>query len=198
MSRTLRIIDQIFDIKQETKNTVQQEKNIFSYLNNESQIKGLSWFLPDNDQDKAHQLFLRLTEYFEIGLLLCNTKSTFSNNNTGVIRKKVQAIQQDNSKENSSFWQLNKAFIFKKHVSSSELKTNLIKLPTFDLFKTYKNKTGSILNALGLDYLDDSDFTTVIYRVDENTIYCFLTKQADPWLSLRLEKILKEIRNGLT
>lgn len=194
MSRTLKIIDQIFDIKQETKNTVQQEKNIFSYLNNESQIKGLSWFLPDSDQDKAQQLFLRLTEYFEIGLLLCNAKSTFSNSDPGHVGKKTPAIPN----ENSNLWKLNKSFIFKKHVSSSELKANLIKLPTFDLFKTYKNKTGSILNALGLDYLDDSDFTTVIYRVDENTIYCFLTKQADPWLSLRLEKILKEIRNGLT
>lgn len=171
MSKSARIIDQIFDIHQETKNSVLKEKSNFSYLDTETQIKGLSWYLPENEDERTRQMFFRLKEYFEVGFYF---KSL-----------------------NKDLWSIEKGFIFNKFVQSEDIKNNLVQLPEFMTFKVYKNSTGKILKLLGLEALEDDDFTTVIYKVDPETVYCFLTKQADPWLSLRLEKILKEIRNGL-
>lgn len=182
MERTVKIIDQIFDIKQETMNSFQDEKNSFSYLDNEGQIRGLSWFLPTQEKEKINYLFLRLSEYFEIGLLLVSTSATSN-------------LQTSRNLENI-YWHLEKSFIFKKIIAHDEINTKQIKLPHFDDFKIYKIK-GSPLDKLGLNLLVDSDFTTIFYKVNQNTLFSFITKQAEPWLSLRLEKIIKEIRNGL-
>jgi hypothetical protein len=171
MSKSARIIDQIFDIHQETKNSVLKEKNNFSYLDADTQIKGLSWYLPESESERTRQMFFRLKEYFEVGFYF--------------------------KKLNKDLWSIENGFIFNKFAQSEDIKNNLVQLPDFMTFKVYKNNTGQILKLLGLEALEDKDFTTVIYKVDHETIYCFLTKQADPWLSLRLEKILKEIRNGL-
>lgn len=171
MSKSARIIDQIFDIHQETKNSVLKEKNNFSYLDAEAQIKGLSWYLPESESERTRQMFFRLKEYFEVGFYF--------------------------KKLNKDLWSIENGFVFNKFAQSEDIKNNLVQLPDFMTFKVYKNNTGQILKLLGLEALEDKDFTTVIYKVDHETTYCFLTKQADPWLSLRLEKILKEIRNGL-
>lgn len=182
MDRTVKIIDQIFDIKQETMNSFQDEKNSFSYLNNEGQIRGLSWFLPTQEKEKINYLFLRLSEYFEIGLLLASSSAT---SNSHISRN-----------SGNIFWQLEKSFIFKKIIDQNEINTKQIILPHFEDFKIYKKK-GSPLDKLGLNILVDSDFTTIFYKVNQNSLFCFITKQAEPWLSLRLEKIMKELRNGL-
>lgn len=171
MSKSSRIIDQIFDIHQETKNSVQKEKSNFSYVNSESLIKGLSWYLPDSESERSKQLFFRLKDYFEVGFYFKHQKT--------------------------DIWSIENGFILNKMIQSGDVKNHLVQLPEFQTFKVYKNSSGKILKLLGLEALEDNDFTTVIYKVDSETIFCFLTKQADPWLSLRLEKILKEIRNGL-
>ncbi|MCB0369140.1 MAG: hypothetical protein KDD45_06710 [Bdellovibrionales bacterium] len=176
MSKTIKMIDHIFDVKQETKNLIQQEKNSFSFLDNDCHIKGLSWYLPENSNDKEDSLFFRLKDYFEIGF-------------------KFKVLKNETKEP---LWKVEKAFIFKKEFKGIEISSNLLNFPELVLFKVYKNSYGSLLNALNLDHIDDAGYTSILYKTDQDTILCFQTKQADPWLSLRLEKILKEVRNGLS
>lgn len=173
MGKSTTVIDQLFDLNQESKKIIFQEQAAFSYLSSEAEIKGISWYLPEPEGERKIQLFNRLKSYFEIGFFLTQDKN------------------------HHQTWHLEQGFILHRLISASDFKKRNIELPHFNTFKVYKSKNTKILKNLGLDLLEDNHYTTIIYKIDSNTIFCFLTKQANPWLGLRLELILKEIHNGL-
>ncbi|MCK6597308.1 MAG: hypothetical protein L6Q37_03005 [Bdellovibrionaceae bacterium] len=172
MNHNFNLAEKIFNLNQEQIKTLNEEVMNFEYPDKEIYLRGISCLLPNGENEKLTTIFYRLKVFFEIGFLFELNKKT-------------------------ELWDLKHNFIFDK---TNEVKTNhqgSINLPSLQLFKPYTSSKQNFLKSLGFSSLLSLNLSSILIKTSETTAMVLMTKQADPWLRIKMESIVKELQNGL-
>ena len=172
MNHNFNLAEKIFNLNQEQINALNEEVMNFEYTDKEIYLRGISCLLPNDENEKLTTLFYRLKAFFEIGFLF-----------------------ELNKKNNR--WDLKQNFMFNKTNEIKPTHQGSINLPSLQLFKPYISSKQNFLKALGFNSLLPLNLNSILIKTSESTAMILMTKQADPWLKIKLESILKELQNGL-